>query len=108
MCQLLAVLERRAGMRLSEHEVYVSTVGGVRLSEPAADLAIALAIASAMQDKPIAHNLAAFGEISLAGEIRAVTGAKIRQAEADRLGFARGIDSSVGNLRAALALGLNW
>ena len=105
---LLAVLERRAGLRLSEHEVYVSTVGGVRLSEPAADLAIALAIASAMQDKPIAHNLAAFGEISLAGEIRAVTGAKIRQAEADRLGFARGIDSSVGNLRAALALGLNW
>ena len=105
---LLAVLERRAGLRLSEHEVYVSTVGGVRLSEPAADLAIALAIASAIHDKPIAHNLAAFGEISLAGEIRAVTGAKTREAEAARLGYAKSVDSSVGNLRAALALGLNW
>ena len=52
-------------MRLSEHDVYVSTVGGVKLTEPAADLAIALALASAMQDKPIAHNLVAYGEISV-------------------------------------------
>lgn len=105
---LLAVLERRAGLRLSDHDVYVSTVGGVKISEPAADLAIALAVASAVQDKPIAHNLVAFGEISLAGEIRKVTNSKQRTTEANRLGFIRSVDSEVGDLRAALALGLNW
>lgn len=108
VAMLLAVLERRAGMRLSEHDVYVSTVGGVKLTEPAADLAIALAIASAMKDKPIAHNLAAYGEISLAGEIRKVTNSKLRASEATRLGFIRSVDSEVGDLKAALSLGLNW
>ena len=105
---ILAVLERRAGLRLSDHDVYVSTVGGVRLAEPAADLAIALALASAVQDKPIAHNLVAYGEISLAGEIRKVNGAKQRATEASRLGFVRSVDSEVGDVKAALALGLNW
>ena len=108
VAMLLAVLERRAGLRLSDMDVYVSTVGGVRLTEPAADLAIALAIASAVQDKPIAHNLVAYGEISLAGEIRKVTNGKQRASEATRLGFIRSVDSEVGDLRAALALGLNW
>jgi DNA repair protein RadA/Sms len=105
---LLAVLERRAGFRLGEHDVYVSTVGGVKVTEPAADLAIALAVASAMQDKPIAHNLVAFGEISLAGEIRKVSNSKQRASEANRLGFIRSVDSEVGDLKAALSLGLNW
>jgi DNA repair protein RadA/Sms len=105
---ILAVLERRANLRLSETDVFVSTVGGVRITEPAADLAIALAIASAVQDKPISHNLVAYGEISLAGEVRAVSGSRQRAAEASRLGFARSVDSEVGDLRAALSLGLNW
>jgi DNA repair protein RadA/Sms len=105
---LLAVLERRAGLRLSDYDVYVSTVGGIKISEPAADLAVALAVASAVQDKPIAHNLVAYGEISLAGEIRKVTNGKQRASEATRLGFIRSVDSEVGDLRAALALGLNW
>ncbi len=105
---LLAVLERRAGLRVGDSDVYVSTVGGVRLTEPAADLAIALAIASAVQDKPIAHNLVAFGEISLAGEVRKVSNSKVRASEAQRLGFIRSVDSEVGDLRAALSLGLNW
>jgi DNA repair protein RadA/Sms len=105
---LLAVLERRAGLRLGEHEVYVSTVGGVKITEPAADLAIALAIASAIQDKPIAHNLVAYGEISLAGEVRSVSSSRQRAAEATRLGFIRSVDSEVGDLKAALSLGLNW
>ena len=105
---LLAVLERRAGMRLGEHDVYVSTVGGVKITEPAADLAVALAVASAIQDKPIAHNLVAYGEISLAGEVRKVSNGKQRAAEASRLGFIRSVDSQVGDLKAALALGLNW
>jgi DNA repair protein RadA/Sms len=108
VAMLLAVLERRAGLRLSDSDVYVSTVGGVKLTEPAADLAIALAIASAVQDKPIAHNLVAFGEISLAGEIRKVSNGKLRANEANRLGFVRSVDSGVGDLKAALALGLNW
>lgn len=108
VAMLLAVLERRAGLRLSESDVYVSTVGGVRLAEPAADLAIAVAIASAVADKPIAHNLVAFGEISLAGEIRKVSNHKLRATEANRLGFVRNVDSTVGDLKAALALALNW
>ena len=108
VAMLLAVLERRAGLRVGVMDVYVSTVGGVKLTEPASDLAIALAIASAVQDKPIAHNLVAFGEISLAGEIRKVSNGKIRASEANRLGFVRSVDSSVGDLKAALALGLNW
>ncbi|MEY4018966.1 MAG: hypothetical protein RLZZ590_266 [Actinomycetota bacterium] len=108
VAMLLAVLERRAGLRVGDSDVYVSTVGGVRLTEPAADLAIALAIASAVQDKPIAHNLVAFGEISLAGEVRKVSNSKVRASEAQRLGFVRSVDSEVGDLRAALSLGLNW
>lgn len=108
VAMLLAVLERRAGIKLSEHDVYVSTVGGVKLTEPAADLAIALAVASAIKDKPIAHNLVAYGEISLAGEIRSVTNSKQRAAEASRLGFIRSVDSEIGDLKAALSLGLNW
>jgi DNA repair protein RadA/Sms len=106
VAMLLAVLERRAGLRLSEMDVYVSTVGGVKISEPAADLAIALAIASAVHDKPIPHNLVAFGEISLAGEIRKVNQSQQRQNEASRLGFGRTVDSSAGQLKHALNLGL--
>ena len=102
VAMLLAVLERRAGMKLSDKDVYVSTVGGVKLSEPGADLAIAIAVASAFSDKPIAHTVAAFGEISLAGEIRPVNGAKQRDSEATRLGFTTRIDHGAGTVRAAL------
>ena len=108
VAMILAVLERRAGLRLSEVDVYVSTVGGVKIIEPAADLAIAIAIASAINDKPVSHNLAAFGEISLAGEIRPVSNNKQRKNEAERLGFVRSVDNSVGGLKQALALALNW
>ncbi len=67
VAMLLAVLEKRANVRLSDRDVYVSTVGGVRLTEPAADLAIAVALVSAVNGKAMPHDLAAFGEISLAG-----------------------------------------
>jgi len=80
----------------------------VKLTEPAADLAIAVAIASAVADKPVAHNLAAFGEISLAGEVRKVSNTKLRENEAARLGFIRTVDASVHSVKAALALALNW
>jgi DNA repair protein RadA/Sms len=104
---ILAVLERRLGVKLHDKDVYVSTVAGVRLVEPAADLAIALAVLSAVIDQPLAHNLAAVGELSLAGEIRPVTGAAVRTKEAHRLGYARLIDADAGTLRVARQRALN-
>ncbi|MGO1537983.1 MAG: DNA repair protein RadA [Leucobacter sp.] len=103
---ILAVLERRAGARLHDQDVYVSTLGGVRLAEPAADLAIALAVLSAISDRPLAHNMAAVGEISLAGEIRAVTGASLRENEATRLGFTQLLGAELGSLGQAKAVAL--
>jgi DNA repair protein RadA/Sms len=102
VAMLLAVLERRAGMKLSEHDVYVSTVGGITLTEPGADLAIAIAIASAYSDRALPGTLAAVGEISLAGEIRPVSQAKQRIAEARRLGYTTVIDAEYGLLREAM------
>ncbi|MET1044571.1 MAG: DNA repair protein RadA [Microbacteriaceae bacterium] len=104
VAMLLAVLERRAMLKLSEFDVYVSTVGGIRLTEPGADLAIAIAIASAYTDKALAVNIAAVGEISLAGEIRGVTSAAQRASEAERLGFTSLIDAEAIHLREALRL----
>lgn len=105
VAMIVAVLERRAGLRgLGEHDIYVSTVGGVSLREPAADLAIALAISSAMRDRPVGHSLAAFGEISLAGEVRPVSSRNQRHNEAGRLGYTTLIDAEVGSVRAALEL----
>jgi DNA repair protein RadA/Sms len=83
----LAVLERRGRMRLATSDVYAATVGGVRLTEPAADLATALAIASAGKDAPLPGRLVAIGEVGLAGELRPVAGIFRRLAEAVRLGF---------------------
>jgi DNA repair protein RadA/Sms len=107
VAMLLAVLDKRVGIRLGEYDVYVSTVGGVRLTEPASDLAIALAIASAAKDVPIAHNVAAFGEISLAGEIRPVSAAKQRAAEGARLGFTMRVDASSGSIQSAVGRALS-
>lgn len=102
VAMILAVLERRARVRLSELDVYVSTVGGVKLTEPGADLAIALALASAANDRALPHNLAAFGEISLAGEVRPVSSSRTRAAEARRLGFTTIIDDDVQLITKAL------
>ena len=102
VAMLLAVLERRCGIALSSYDVYVSTVGGIRLTEPGADLAIALAIASARRDKALDSRLAAVGEISLAGEIRGVTSAPQRAAEAKRLGYTTLVDSGAVHLREAV------
>jgi DNA repair protein RadA/Sms len=88
---VLAVLERRGGVKLSDSEVYTATVGGMRLTEPAADLALALAVASAALDTPLPEGLVVLGEVGLAGEVRRVTGAGRRVAEAARLGFTRAL-----------------
>lgn len=102
VAMLLAVLERRCQISFGSVDVYVSTVGGVRLTEPAADLAIALALASAARDVPVPHTTVAFGEISLAGEIRAVSSSRQRASEAARLGFSTRIDDSAAELLEAV------
>ncbi|MBB4929276.1 DNA repair protein RadA/Sms [Lipingzhangella halophila] len=86
-----AVLERRARIHIASADIYVSTVGGVRLGEPSVDLALALAVASSNRDVALPKGLAAIGEVGLAGEVRAVTGLSRRLSEAQRLGFSRAI-----------------
>ena len=88
---VLAVLERRGGVPLAPHDVYAATVGGVRLTEPAVDLAVALAVASAASDLMMWPGLVAVGEVGLAGELRPVSGVDRRLAEAARLGFTHAI-----------------
>jgi DNA repair protein RadA/Sms len=102
VAMLLAVLERRAKLPFQSADVYVSTVGGIRVTEPGADLAIALALASAAKDIALSPTLVATGEISLAGDIRAVTAHQLRSAEATRLGFTEVIDHSVNTLAEAI------
>jgi DNA repair protein RadA/Sms len=87
VAMLLAVLEKRAGVRLHDAEVYAATVGGMRVVEPAADLALALAITSARRDVALPPDVVVLGELGLAGEVRRVTGIERRLAEAARLGF---------------------
>jgi DNA repair protein RadA/Sms len=87
----LAVLDRRVGLGVAQKDVYVATVGGVRLGEPAADLAVALAVASSSFDTPLVAGLVAIGEVGLAGEVRRVSGVGRRLAEAARLGFTRAV-----------------
>jgi DNA repair protein RadA/Sms len=87
VAMLLAVLQKRAGVRLHDAEVYAATVGGMKVIEPAADLALALAITSAKRDIALPANVVVLGEIGLAGEVRRVAGVDRRLAEAARLGF---------------------
>ncbi|WP_129336671.1 DNA repair protein RadA [Cellulomonas endophytica] len=91
LAMVLAVLQRRLGTRLADQDVYLSTVGGARAVEPAADLALALAALSSREDLPLPRGLVAVGEVGLAGEIRTVSGLGRRLAEAARLGFTRAV-----------------
>ena len=84
---LLAVLEKRVGYFFSNLDTYVNIVGGIKLYEPASDLAVAISLISSLKDQPIDDTTLIFGEIGLAGEIRAVTHAEERILEAQRLGF---------------------
>jgi DNA repair protein RadA/Sms len=87
VAMVLAVLERRGRVQLGADDVFCATVGGVRLTEPAADLALALAVASAARDTPLPPDLVAVGEVGLSGEVRRIGGTGRRLAEAARLGF---------------------
>lgn len=102
VAMVLAILERRAGIPTGKLDVYVSTVGGVRFTEPAADLAIAIAVAGSIKQFSVPRTVAAVGELSLAGEVRAVTQAKQRRSEAARLGYEQVVDERSKTLDAAL------
>jgi DNA repair protein RadA/Sms len=91
VAMVLAVLQQHCGIRLHAHDVFVSTVGGARLTEPASDLAIAVALASATSGVPAPQGVVAMGEIGLAGELRRVRDLPQRVAEASRLGFAMAV-----------------
>ncbi len=91
VAMVLAVLARRVGVGLADQEVYVSTVGGARAVEPAADLAVALAVVGSRLDLALPRSMVAVGEVGLAGEIRTVSGVDRRLAEAARLGLTRAI-----------------
>jgi DNA repair protein RadA/Sms len=84
---IIAVLERKANISLSSQDVYVNVVGGVEIDEPAADLAIALAIVSSLKNKPLANDIVVVGEVGLTGEVRGVNNISQRVNEVQRLGF---------------------
>lgn len=87
LAMVIAVLDKRAGAPIGTQDTYVSTVGGVKITEPSSDLAVAIAIASAVLDEPVPHTLLALGEIGLSGEVRPAVGVARRLTEAARLGF---------------------
>ncbi len=91
LAMVLAVLERRCGVKLFNRDVYVSTVGGAKVGDPSADLAAAVAVASAAYDRSVGQRVIALGEIGLAGELRRVPGTDRRLAEAARLGFTEAV-----------------
>ncbi len=91
---LVAVLQRRASLRLESSDVYVNIVGGVRLQDPGADLAVCLAIASSLLNKTMPKEYVAVGEVGLLGEIRAASRQKDRLVEAKRLGFTKSINAA--------------
>ncbi|MDT0189403.1 DNA repair protein RadA [Rothia terrae] len=108
IAMLLAVLQKRAGFGVGKLDCYISTVGGAKISEPAVDLAAVMALASAAQDKPLPRKLAVFGEVGLAGEVRAVPGIRQRIAEVARLGFTHVIvpasPAGIGEVPAGVAV----
>ena len=91
LAMVLAVLEARCGMNLSSQDIYLNIAGGLKISEPAADLAVAMAVISSMTNKPLPSDTVIFGEIGLSGEIRAVSQPNARLKEAHKLGFASAI-----------------
>ena len=117
---MLAVLEKRGGLMLSNCDFYVNVIGGLTLDEPAADLALIVALASSFRDKPVPFDLAAIGEVGLTGELRSVNAINQRLSEVRRLGFTKclvpvrssgkllapdGLDLiRVGNIREAIAM----
>ncbi|KAF0812526.1 DNA repair protein RadA [Andreprevotia sp. IGB-42] len=99
---LLAVLHRHAGVATSDQDVFINAVGGVRISEPAADLAVLLAIVSSLRNRPLQHKLVVFGEVGLSGEVRPVQRGQERLREAAKLGFTHAIVPRANRPRQAI------
>lgn len=91
LAMVMAVLDARCGLALSGNDVYLNVAGGFRITEPAADLAVAAALVSSAQDRPMPADMAVFGEVGLSGEVRAVAQADTRLKEAAKLGFAQAL-----------------
>jgi DNA repair protein RadA/Sms len=100
---LLAVLHRHAGIACFDQDVFVNAVGGVRITEPAADLAVLMAIVSSLKNKPLPSKLVVFGEVGLAGEVRAVQRGQERLREAAKLGFTHALVPKANRPRQAIA-----
>ena len=103
---LMAVAEKRAGMKLNVFDAYINVIGGLRLDEPGADLPVALAVASSYRDMSIADDLVAIGEVGLTGEIRAVSHMSQRLGEVSRLGFKKCIIPKSGSDKLEIPAGL--
>ena len=103
LAMLLAVLHRHAGIACFDQDVFVNAVGGVRITEPAADLAVLLAIVSSLRNKPLAEKLVVFGEVGLAGEVRPVQRGQERLREAAKLGFARAVVPKANRPKGTIA-----
>jgi DNA repair protein RadA/Sms len=97
VAMIIAVLEKRAELRLAAEDVFVNVAGGAKIAEPAVDLAIALAIASAHQNRPLSAGTLAIGELGLGGEIRSVPQLEQRLKEASRLGLGYAIVPPLNN-----------
>ena len=105
LAMILAVLEARCGLSFSTSEVYLNVAGGYRVADPAADLAVAAALISALAERPINPDTVAFGEISLSGEVRTVAHAALRLREASKLGFSKALlPSAVDSRDSGMAL----
>lgn len=107
---LLAVLAKRAGVRLGDHDVFVNITGGLRIAEPAVDLGVAVAIASSAREVPVDPQTVLIGEVGLSGELRSVSGLERRLQEAARLGFRRAVvpQRRVNGLSAQPQMELVW
>ena len=103
---LLAVAEKRGGMKLNVFDAYINVIGGLRLDEPGADLPVVLAVASSYRDTPIADDLVAVGEVGLTGEIRSVSHMNQRLQEISRLGFKKCIMPKGGSEKLDIPNGL--
>ncbi|MBT5080500.1 MAG: DNA repair protein RadA [Rhodospirillaceae bacterium] len=91
LAMVLAVLDARCGLGMAGHDIYLNVAGGLRIGEPAADLAVAAALVSSLMEVPVPQEAVIFGEISLSGEVRAVSQAELRLKEAAKLGFSRAL-----------------
>ena len=103
---LMAVSEKRAGLKMSLFDAYLNVIGGLRLEEPGADLPVVLALASSYRDTPIADDLVAIGEVGLTGEIRTVSHMNQRLGEVSRLGFTKCIIPRGGSEKLEIPKGL--